>query len=50
VDYMLRKIRGGDPFPNEPRPELILDAMFRPRRKPPAAPIKQLAAEGDQPR
>jgi predicted PurR-regulated permease PerM len=47
VDYMLRKIRGGDPFPNEPRPELILDAMFQPRRKP-AAPIKQLAAESDQ--
>jgi predicted PurR-regulated permease PerM len=33
VDYTLRKIRGGDPFPNEPRPELILDTMFLPRRK-----------------
>ncbi|MCS6870370.1 MAG: AI-2E family transporter [Anaerolineae bacterium] len=33
VDYTLRKIRGGDPFPNEPRPELILDAMFSPRRR-----------------
>lgn len=31
VEYMLRKIRGGDPFPNEPRPELILDTMFTPR-------------------
>jgi predicted PurR-regulated permease PerM len=50
VDYTLRKIRGGDPFPNEPRPELILDTMFRPCRKPPAVPIKQLTAESDQPR
>ncbi len=30
ITYMLRKIRGGDPFPNEPRPELILDTMFMP--------------------
>ncbi len=28
ITYMVRKIRGGDPFPNEPRPELILDTMF----------------------
>jgi predicted PurR-regulated permease PerM len=28
VDYVIKKIRGGDPFPGEERPQMVLDILF----------------------